>query len=102
MDKPEETESVRQIKFLIHGPNKWGNGETLKEAKDNFRGACGSLSEQHIIWMWTGPELPTSAYVDDFGSMNWVGTKERPVLHTDRRTKKMRHDKPMEIGQFAL
>ena len=101
MDKPEETPPVRRIKFLIHGPNIWANGETLDEAKKNFREHGGSFNRQHIIWMWAGDNFPTSAYVDDFGSMNWIGTNDRPVLHTDRRTKKMRMEKPMEVGMVA-
>ncbi len=64
MDKPEETTPVRRIKFLIHGPNVGGNGETLDEAKKNFREDGGSFSRQHIIWMWNGDDLPDKSYVD--------------------------------------
>lgn len=86
----------RKIKFLVHSPGNWGNGQTIDEAIAN----CPGGKSDSVIYMWTGPEYPTKAYATPFG-MEWEGTTDRPILMQDHRKAALKKKLPLEIGSPA-
>jgi len=63
-DLPADTAQV-----LILGPNYWGKGDTLVEARRNFRGSGGSLNRGYIVYAF--PKGLTRLYVDGMGAVAW-------------------------------
>jgi hypothetical protein len=71
------------MKYLVMMPNSWGTGDTIDEADKVARhqGGHGKKKTKRILWMYD-PNLTTKCYIDEMGSLCWVGDRPTEVERT--------------------
>ena len=77
MARMQQPEPRPEIKFIVMGPGLFGLGETLDEAKREFRRIGGRLGKNpHIIWDFSQTDDIVFSHIDGMGTIHWFDEKE--------------------------
>ncbi len=81
----EVTKRTKDHRIVILGFQYWGSGETLAQAKSNFRNSGGKLSDGYFIYTFDADS--EFLHVDMMGGINYKGNAPDKIMVTGKRLK---------------